>query len=78
MSVDDGLQFAFGLSAYDNNSEIIDDAAYGEIKVRISSWGFKDTIGLDVGEPLATQPCSKEMLGLAGDNSTFWPISPSS
>ena len=78
MSVEDGLQFAFGISAYDNNSEPIDDPAYGEVKARITTWGFNDTIGINVGEPLAVKPCSKEQLGLSGNSSDFWPISPSS
>ena len=50
-TTDDGLMIAFGLSAYDNNPEPIDDPTYGTLKAYYKSWGIKSTNAIDF-EPI--------------------------
>lgn len=65
---DDGLMIAFGLTAYDDNLEAIDDADYGELKAYYKTWGMKDDLGVEFIE-LATTYCTKAQLGLNEDGS---------
>ena len=46
-STDDGLKFAFGITAYDSNQEVIEDPDYGEIKAKFYGWGLDDVMGPD-------------------------------
>ena len=38
----DNFNIAFGITAYDGDTEPIDDPKYGRILARYDSWGFKD------------------------------------
>ena len=38
----DNFNIAFGITAYDGDTEPIDDPKYGRIFARYDSWGFKD------------------------------------
>ena len=38
----DNFNIAFGITAYDGDTEPIDDPKYGRLLARYSSWGFKD------------------------------------
>ena len=41
-SSDQGLRFAFAITAYDDNPESIEDPRYGQVKAKYVSWGLKD------------------------------------
>ena len=77
---EDGLQFAFAITAYDGNRSITEDPDIGLVKAKIVSWGIaEDAQGvvndLDGGMPLYT--CSRAELGLDEeklDQSLFYPI----
>ena len=55
------LSYAFGITAYDSNTESIDDPTYGEIKPYYKSWGLKETAGVHF-EPLLMRNCSQAEL----------------
>ena len=74
LSSNDGLQFAFGITAYDSNQEVVEDLDYGEIKARFYGWGLDDVMGPDQGGDLDTHQCSEQELGLEGSNSLFYPL----
>ena len=73
---DQGLKFAFGITAYDSNQEVIEDLDYGEIKAKFYGWGNDAVMGADELGDLNTHTCTPEELGVEGNNSTFWPINP--
>ena len=74
-SSDDGLRFAYGITAYDDNPEIVEDLDYGEVKATFRTWGegVEGTIKKD-DKALKTHPCTEEELGLSGNNPIFWPL----
>ena len=39
---DKGLQFAFGITAYDDNRNPIEEPEYGTLKPYYKSWGIND------------------------------------
>ena len=41
-TTEDGLMIAFGITAYDDNYESIEDADYGDLKAFYKTWGFED------------------------------------
>ena len=43
---DDGLMLAFGLTAYDDDYESIEDATYGALKAYYKTWGQADQPGV--------------------------------
>ena len=56
----DGLMMAFGITAYDDNLEPIDDPTYGDLKAYYKSWGLPgDPHGVNWVE-LQTKQCTKE------------------
>ena len=76
----DGLMLAFGLTAYDNNIEPIDDATYGELKAFYKTWGLPgDPHGVNWVE-LPTKQCTREQLGYkdydgqVNEESLFYPV----
>ena len=77
-SSDDGLEFAFAITEYDNNAEPIEDPRYGIVHAKIVSWGFGDTQAVDNdGGYLDLHTCSQDELGLAvdsNDQARFWPV----
>ena len=74
-SSDDGLQFAFGITAYDGNSPFADDPDYGEIVARYQTWGFGSN-GAGLSAPIPMRRCEKDDFGLGeSGKSMFYPIS---
>lgn len=53
-----GLRFAFALTAYDENQEPIEDPSYGQVKAYYKSWGIKDSNNVDF-EELPTVYCTR-------------------
>lgn len=47
---DDGLMLAFGLTAYDENYDMINEPDYGELKAYYKTWGLKDAPGVEFTE----------------------------
>ena len=70
-----GLNLAVGLTAYDSEREYILDKSIGELNFMAYEWGEDEN-----GEVFARKTiipshvCSKEELGLEGDNSNFFPL----
>ena len=63
-TTDTGLMIAFGLTAYDDNLEPIEDPRYGELKAYYKTWGMNDALGVEFTE-LPTVPCTKKQLGIS-------------
>ena len=57
---------AFGITAYDDNYENIEDADYGDLKAYYKTWGFEDAPGERYTE-VVTNQCTKEQLGINDD-----------
>ena len=58
------LMYAFGISAYDNDPEPIEDPSYGVVKPYYKSWGLiKDVRGVHWQE-IPTRACSKAELNV--------------
>ena len=63
---EDGIAFAFAITAYDGDRSVTEDPDYGTVKAKIVSWGIeKDEQGLAGGE-LETHLCTRQELGLDG------------
>ena len=59
------MQFAFAITAYDNNRERIDDPRYGQVKAKIVSWGLEEGQAVNIdGGILPLRTCTQEELGL--------------
>ena len=43
LTSDEGLQIAFGLTAFDDNRNPIEDPEYGQLKPYYKSWGIHDS-----------------------------------
>ena len=70
----ENLMYAFGITAYDGNREIIEDPSYGVLKPYYKSWGIKPGSGVDF-ESLPTRNCSQAELhvnGQSDSNSLFY------
>lgn len=73
-SADQGMFIAAALTAYDGNTEIIEEAKYGELFFEHYGWGYEGGIGLG-GGPIEYHYCSDEELGLEeGPNTKIYPI----
>ena len=71
----DGLNFAIGITAYDQEEESIIDPSIGELVVNAFEWGPQEDGSWVSGiTRLGTHSCSKEELGLEGNKSKFMPI----
>ena len=70
---DNGFQIAFGITAYDDNQEMIDDPDYVTIHARLKEWG-NDGMGTTFTE-LPIRPCTRDDLGLDVENKStkFYP-----
>ena len=71
----ENLQYAFGLTAYDSNREIIEDPSIGVIKPYFKSWGIKAGVGGIDFEEIPTRPCTPEELQVENKtdpNSSFF------
>ena len=66
------FQIAFGLAAFDEDPEPIDDPRYGRVLARTDGWGYEG----ERNKELSVHRCSEEELGLTEDksNSRFYPL----
>ena len=55
---DQGFFVAAALTAYDSNTEIIEEARYGELVIDFYGWGYSDELGDAQKLPLSYHPCS--------------------
>ena len=70
-----GLNMAVGLTAYDSETEYILDKSIGELNFMAYEWGEDENKELYVRKTIIpSHICSKEELGLEGDNSSFFPL----
>ena len=79
-TTNEGLMIAFGITAYDDNFENIEDSDYGELKAYYKTWGFEDQPGVEFKE-IPTSICTNEQLGIdkegypnPDDLGLFYPI----
>ena len=63
-SADKGFMIAYALTAYDDNTESIEDPRYGQLKGYFRTWGLDDKRETTF-TPLPFDFCSKEQLGLS-------------
>lgn len=56
-----GLQFAFGITSYDDNRESIEDPSIGTIIAAYKSWGFNEENASNF-EQLPMRPCTASEL----------------
>ena len=61
----EGLNYAFGITAYDSNREPIEDPSVGVLKAFYKSWGIKEGGGVDF-EELPTRNCTDAELHING------------
>ena len=69
----DNFQLAFGITAYDGDTEPVEDPRYGRMLARYYTWGLGDSY-----QDIETHVCSDEELGLLEDkeSSRFFEIYP--
>ena len=53
-----GFYVAAALTEYDTNTEIIEEAKYGELIIEFNGWGYSDELGDNKKSPLSYHPCS--------------------
>ncbi len=63
-TTDDGLMLAFGLTAYDDNYDMIDEPDYGELKAYYKTWGLDESDGFVEFNEIPTTQCTYEQLGI--------------
>ena len=72
---DSGFNLAVAFTAYDNERENILDPSIGDFNFYATSWGADENGEFFLtDEKLNTHPCSKEELGLEGNDPSFFPI----
>ena len=67
-SSEDGMQFAYGITAYDAEQEPIDDPDYGSLVATYLTWGLDDVRGSQ-STTIPTRYCTDEDLGFLSDDS---------
>ena len=72
-SWDSGFNIAVAFTAYDNERENILDPSIGELGIYISEWGDENGELFLRDIKLDTHQCSREELGLEGNDSSFFP-----
>ena len=45
--IDSDFKVAFGFTAYDNNTERIDDPTFGWLRAKYVTWGMSEEAGVD-------------------------------
>ena len=56
------MWYAFGITAYDSNQEVIEDPSIGVLQPYYKSWGIKEGVGSVDFEPLPTRKCTEAEL----------------
>ena len=73
-----GFYVAAALTEYDSNTEIIEEAKYGELVIEYNGWGYSDELGDNKKTPLSYHPCTDSELGLEdGPDNRVYPLSDS-
>jgi len=73
-TAEDGFFLAAALTAYDGETEIIEDEKYGELIIEHYGWGYSDGIGSG-SRKIEHHYCSDEELGLEkGPNTHIYEI----
>ena len=68
-TAESGLQIAFGISDYGDETEPIEDARYGQLKAYYKTWGLQDGLsGVDF-EELPSKQCTRAQLGISDTES---------
>ena len=57
-----GIKFAFALTAYDNNTTFVDESEYGHVSAMHVQWGIDDDSYSEIKIP--TRICTSDELGL--------------
>ena len=65
-SGEDGFFVAAAFTAYDSETEPIDDPTYGDLTMEYYGWGYEGALSTK-NTPLGTHRCSDEELGLSND-----------
>lgn len=60
----DGLMLAFGITAYDDNQESIEDPRYGRLKAYYKTWGLDDSESGVTFTEIPSSYCTRAELGL--------------
>lgn len=69
------MNLAVGLTAYDAEREYILDKSIGELNFMAYEWGEDENGEVYVRKNIIpSHVCSKEELGIEGDNSSFFPL----
>ena len=77
-SAEEGLFIAAAITEYDNNTEVLEEAKYGELIIKHFDWGHTDGIK-SVPKPLSYHWCSDKELGITrSDNTQIYPVYESS
>ena len=58
LTSEEGFMVAFGITAYDDVTESIDDPRYGRTKGVYKTWGQEDQIGVNF-EEIPMKPCTR-------------------
>ena len=74
-SYQDGFNIAAALTAYDNNEEWVLDPKYGDLVIKVFTWGEENGETFSRREALNNHNCTRENLGLEGDSkkANFFP-----
>ena len=63
LTTEDGFMIAFGITAYDDVEESIDDASYGRLKGFYKTWDNDNNHGIKF-EEIPIKQCTRAQLGL--------------
>jgi len=75
ITADNNFFIAAALTAYDGNTEIIEEARYGELTVDHYGWGYDENAIGSGGGPIEFHYCTDEELGFEpGPNTLIYPV----
>ena len=71
----EGFFIAAALTMYDSNTDVVEEARYGELTFNHNIWGVVDKAIQDDSKPLESHFCSDEELGFSpGPLTVMFPI----
>ena len=77
-SASEGLFIAAAITEYNSNTEVLEEAKYGELVIKHLNWGYSDELK-SAAKPLSYHWCSDEELGIIpGEKTHVYPIFESS